>query len=354
MRLLIIGGTGFIGRHLVPRLIAAGHEVAVVRRSDEAVLPAGARPIQADRRELPRHGAALRAFAPDVVVDLILSSGRQAADLVTLFAGCAQRVVGITSADVYRATAVLHGFDTGALEPLPLTEDSPLRQAAQTYPASQMEMLKRVFGWLDDEYDKVAVESALRGRADLPATILRLPMIYGPGDQLHRLHPIIKRVDDGRPAIYFADAVAAWRGPRGYVENAAAAIAVAATSERAAGRTYNVAERPSFSELEWTRQVTESMGWKGELVVLPMADAPPHLHLPVRLEQHWIVDSSRIRSELGYEEPIPLPEALARTIHWERKNPPPVNPAAFDYAAEDAAGRVVERGGVDGVPARSP
>jgi nucleoside-diphosphate-sugar epimerase len=162
-------------------------------------------------------------------------------------------------------------------------------------------------------------------------------MIYGPGDQLHRLYPIIRRVDDRRPAIYLADAVAAWRGPRGYVENVAAAIALAATSDRASGRTYNVAERPSFSELEWTRQVTEVMGWRGDLVVLPMDVAPPHLRLPVRLEQHWVVDSSRIRSDLGYEEPVPFAEALERTIAWERANPPPFNAAAFDYAAEDAA-----------------
>jgi len=354
MRLLIIGGSGFIGRHLVPRLLSAGHEVAVVGRSDGTAAPAGAQPIRADRRELARDAAALRDFAPDVVVDLILSSGRQAVELIALFAGYTQRVVGITSADVYRATAILHGLETGPLEALPLTEESPLRQSSQTYPPAQIEMLKRVFGWLDDEYDKVAVESALRARDDLPATVLRLPMIYGPGDQLHRLYPIIKRVDDRRPAIYLADAVAAWRGPRGYVENVAAAIALAATSDRAAGRTYNVAERPSFSELEWTRQVTEVMGWPGDLMVLPMAVAPPHLRLPVRLEQHWVVDSSRIRSELGYEEPVPLREALTRTIAWERANPPPFNPAAFDYAAEDAAARPPASGHAADAPARSP
>lgn len=354
MRLLIIGGSGFIGRHLVPRLLEAGHEVAVVRRSDASPVSDGARLIRADRRDLSRHAATLRTFAPDVVVDLILSSGRQAAELVALFAGHAQRVVGITSADVYRATAILHGFESGALEPLPLTEDSALRQAAQTYPPAQIQALKQVFGWLDDEYDKVAVESALRGNVELPATILRLPMVYGPGDQLHRLYPIIRRVDDRRPAIYLADAVAAWRGPRGYVENVAAAIALAATSDVATGRTYNVAERPSFSELDWTRQVTEAMGWRGDVIVLPMADAPPHLRMPVRLEQHWVVDSSRIRSELGYAEPVTLSEALERTIAWERVNPPPFNPQAFDYDAEDAAGRTHATGHVVESPAGSP
>ena len=50
------------------------------------------------------------------------------------------------------------------------------------------------------------------------------------------------------------------------------------------------------------------------------------------------MDSSRIRSELGYAEPFPVEEGIRRTIHWEREHPPSqINPAAFDYAAEDAA-----------------
>src|SRR5256885_1916637 len=83
--------------------------------------------------------------------------------------------------------------------------------------AAALERLSRVFGWVDAEYDKVAVERAVRGDAELPATVLRLPMIYGPGDRLHRFFPLIKRMDDGRPAILLAERVAAWRGPRGYV-----------------------------------------------------------------------------------------------------------------------------------------
>lgn len=79
------------------------------------------------------------------------------------------------------------------------------------------------------------------------------------------------------------------------------------------------------------------MGWKGEIVVLPNAVAPSHLRLPGRLEQHWVVDSSRIRSELGYQEPVASSDAIARTVAWERENPPTINPASFDYAAEDAA-----------------
>ena len=102
-------------------------------------------------------------------------------------------------------------------------------------------MLQKVFGWLDDEYDKIPVERAILGDPDLPGTVLRLPMIYGPGDHLRRFHPVLKRIDDGRRRKLLEEGMAAWRSPRGYVDNVAAALALAAVSGQAAGRVYNVA-----------------------------------------------------------------------------------------------------------------
>jgi nucleoside-diphosphate-sugar epimerase len=162
-------------------------------------------------------------------------------------------------------------------------------------------------------------------------------MVYGPGDRLHRLHPIVKRIDDRRPALVFEEKHAVWRSPRGYVENVAAAIALAATSARAAGRTYNVAEAESLSEVEWAKQIARVAGWNGEFAVVPTDRAPAHLRQPINLDQHLVVDSTRIREELGYVEPIARDEAIQRTIEWERANPPPIDPAAFDYVAENAA-----------------
>lgn len=332
MRILVVGGTGFIGPYLVRQLAQSGHSVAVFHRGNSNVdLPA--EQILGDRRDL----LDLRPKA-DVVIDLILSSGAQAQALMAAFRGVAQRVVAASSMDVYRACGILHGSEEGPLEPVPLTEDSPLRTKLQTYPPAQIESLRKIFGWIDDAYDKIPVERAIMSDPELPGTVLRLPMIYGPGDHIRRFRPVLKRIDDSRPAILFEEGWAAWRTPRGYVENVAAALALAATSERAARRIYNVAERPAFSELEWARKIAAATGWSGEFIMLAKNRMPAHLAPPGNSAQHWEADSTRIRNELGYEELVGLEEALQRTIAWERANPPgEFSPHPFDYPAEDAA-----------------
>jgi nucleoside-diphosphate-sugar epimerase len=332
MKILVIGGTGFIGVPLVRELAGMGHEVTVFHRgATTANLPA--EHILGDREHL----TSLRPRA-DVVVDLILSSGAQAERLMRSFRGIARRVIAASSIDVYRACGVLHGSEEGSLEPVPLTEESRLRTKLQIYPADLIRAMQEKFGWLDENYDKIPVERAILDDRELPGTVLRLPMIYGPGDHLRRFHSILKRIDDGRPAILFEATVAAWRSPRGYVENVAAAIALATVSDAASGRVYNVAETPAFSELEWARKIAEAAKWDGDFVVWPKDKVPPHLIAPGNYAQHWEADSSRIRTELGYREPVPVDEGIRRTIAWERANPPgELQPGTFDYAAEDEA-----------------
>jgi len=338
MRALLIGGTGFIGSYLVPELQRLGAEVAVFTRGQSGKpTPDGLTRITGDRRRLRDSRTDIQAFAPDVVVDLVLSSGRQASELMGAVRGITRRVVALSSIDVYRACGILHGLEEGPLEPVPLTEDSALRTKLSTYPPAQIALLQRIYPWVDEEYDKIPVERAVMADAGLPGTVLRLPMVYGPGDPLHRLWPLVKRMDDGRPAILMGAAVAAWRSPRGFVANVAAAIALAVMSDNAVGRTYNVGEPTSHSELEWARQVAAVMGWRGEFVLVPPDELPAHLRMPGRLEQHWAADTTRIRSELGYTEPVDIDDAIQRAVQWERANPPAIALAAFDYAAEDAA-----------------
>ena len=84
----------------------------------------------------------------------------------------------------------------------------------------------------------------------------------------------------------------------------------------------------------WVSAIAEAHGWSGAIVSAPPELLPEHLRATFDTEQHLELDSSRIRAELSYVEPVPLRDALARTIEWERANPPAAAPA-FDYASED-------------------
>lgn len=336
MRTLLIGGTGLTGVSTIRYLQEAGHQVTIFHRGN-APAPHGSDEIIGDHNQLGEFRPEFTRRNFEVVVDFITGSWRQARRLVDVFRGIAGRLVVLSSIDVYLAMGLLRGTESGSLQPLPLTEQSELRSRSQ-YTAEDLKVVRQMLPYFDDEYEKIEVEKVILSDPELPGTALRLPMVYGPGDYIHRFHHILKRMDDQRPFILYSDDIAGWRTPRGFADNIGYGIALAAASEQAAGRIYNICEEESFTELEWAKKIAEAVGWTGEFIVLPREKAPKHLQYPRRIEQNLIASSARIREELGYNEPISIEEGIRRTIPWERAN----QPAApllmpFNYDDEDRA-----------------
>jgi nucleoside-diphosphate-sugar epimerase len=329
MRVLILGGTRFNGPPTARRLYELGHAVVVFHRGEtEADLPPAIEHLHGDRHRLSDFADQLRRLAPEVVLDLTAYTQEEAQTAVDTFRGVARRLVVISSQDVYRAYGRFHGKEASPLEPAPVTEDAPLR--TQLYPY-------RGEGRRLDEYEKILVERAAVSAPDLPATILRLPAVYGEGDEQHRLFLELKRMDDGRPAILLEQRLARWRWTRAYVENAAHAIALAVTDERAAGRIYNAGEEEALTYAEWVREIGGAAGWQGEVLTVAAERLPRQLQPPPGdYEQHLVADTTRIRQELGYREVVSREEGLRRAIAWERAHRPAGRDKLFDYAAEDA------------------
>jgi nucleoside-diphosphate-sugar epimerase len=336
MRILIIGGTRFIGPWVASRLSDAGHEITLFHRNPtQADLPAGVKHILGDRQRLPDFAGEFERLAPQVVLDMIPFTEQHARVVMSTFEGVARRVVAISSQDVYRAYGKLVGIEPGPIEPVPLAEDAPLRQKLYPYRGETPRDQQDPRRWMDD-YDKIPLERVVMGDPDLPGTILRLPMVYGPRDTQHRLFTYLKRMDDGRPAILLEQGLSNWRWTRGYVENVAVAIALAVADERSAGQVYNVGETKALSETEWIRAIGRAAGWNGQVIALPQERLPAHLATDRNAAQHLVVSTSRIRQELGYDEPVSRDKALTRTVAWERAHPPAtVDAGQFDYAAED-------------------
>ena len=328
MRVLVIGGTRFIGPHVVQRLVDDGHEVTVFNRgrTEQTKLPETVRRINGDRGCLADFTDEFRRLSPEVVVDMVPMNERDGRLLVSVFRGLARRVVALSSIDVYRAYDIVRGLAPGPADRVPLTEDSPLRQRFYPYEREGTE-----------EYEKILVEKAVMDEPDLPATVLRLPAVYGPGDFQHRMYRFVKRMADERPEILLGEGYARWRFTHGYVEDVAVAVALAATNDPTTSRVYNVGEADAPTWAERLFDLGDAFGWSGDLITAPEADLPEHLKTNLNPEQHWVADTSRIRQELRYEETVPKDQALRRTISWELTHPPEqIDPEQFDYAAEDA------------------
>jgi nucleoside-diphosphate-sugar epimerase len=321
-RVLILGGTNFLGPHVVHGLARRGHALCIFHRGDsEPDLPSSVRHVHGSFELFSSHLEELLAFAPDVVLDTVPYRDKNGLG-ISHFAGVAQRGVVVTSADVYRAFARIWGSEPGPPDAVPLTEESPLREK----PAPDLTE--------EIDYDNLDVERMVM-RSNLPATVLRAPIIFGPGDPLHRLHRYLQRMDDKRPAILMDSRLAEMRFSRSYVENVAHALVLAASTPTAAGKTYNVGPEHTLTEREWVAAIAQAHGWRGALVAAPEELLPEQLRIPFNAEQHLVLDSSLIREALSYTEDVPLHDALVRTIEWERANPPAVASASFDYDAED-------------------
>lgn len=332
MRILIIGGTSFIGPHVVNMLASQGHEVVVFHRSEkENGFPKSVRHLYGDRNQLDLMKEQFKSFAPDVVLDMILSTQEQAEMLVSTFKDITQRIVVISSQDVYRAFGLVREFETGDLEKNPITELSRLRDKLYLYQDSS----KASYDWCNN-YDKIVVEKTVM--ESFEGTILRLPAVYGPQDRQHRLFSYLnlKRMVDKRPFIIMDDHFAAWRWTHAYVEDAALAIVLAVTDNCSSGRIYNVGALTTPTMVEFVYAIGKKMNWDGKVVVVPKESLSEDKRFPYNTTQHLVTDSSRIREELGYSERVSWEEGLSRTIEWELSHMPEItNFSDFDYEKED-------------------
>ncbi len=332
MNILFIGGTNFIGRAAAERLAAGGHTVTVFHRGKtDNPLPDAVQHIHGDLADLDDYRDTFRDLAPDGVVHMLLMEQGDATQMMRVFRGITERVIVISSMDVYQAWGRLLDTEPGEPLPVPLTEDSPLREERYPYRKPLMdEDHPRYY------YDKIQVEQGVMRFRKPAGTVLRLPMVYGEYDPRQRLLTYVQRMQDGRPAIILDERAARWIPPQGYVGNIAHAIALVATDGRATNRIYHVAEphTQARTTADYVRAVGEAFGWQGDVIAVPPDELPRGMRFDTH-GQDCPADSTRIREELGYSEPFSFQEGLEKTIDWYRAQ---VLPSAepIDYADEDA------------------
>lgn len=280
MDILVMGGTRFVGRPLVERLLAAGHQLTLFTRGRNPV-PAGVEHLLGDR-STPEGLQSLAGRHFDVIVD---SSGRTVDDSRTVVertGAPSHRFVYVSSAGVYADSALW-----------PLHEDSP------TDPQS------RHSGKLD-------TEAWLRSEG-IPFTSFRPTYIVGPGNYNPVESWFFDRIVHGRPVPLPGDGSTITQ--LGHVGDLAAAMARCIDVEAASNRIYNCTGRQGVTFRGLVESAARAAGKDPAAVEIRSFD-PAGLDkkarkaFPLRLA-HFLTDITRVRRELAWEPEFDLEATLA-------------------------------------------
>lgn len=323
MRVIVLGGTRFVGRAVVAELERTGHDVLVVHRGEhEPAEPGATTHLHVERALLHTASRELAAFRPDCAIDISAQCGRNADDaLRALPAGL--HLVAISSADVYRAFGSVH--DGTRTDAVPLSETAPTRE-------------HRFVVAPDDE--NLEVEERYLA---LQATVLRLGAVYGEHDYQRRQEFILRRIRARRPRIPIG--AGNFLFSRCYVGDVARAVRLA-VEQRLPGEIFNVVERATWSIRLLAEKIIDATGASAELVQVDDRLLPGDLRITGLIGQHLLMDSNKIRSLLRWTDTDP-DEALVRTVEWDLANPPDAayladhatryGSVADDFSADEAA-----------------
>lgn len=312
-RAVVTGGSGFLGGHLVDRLVARGDEVTVF----DGALPheqrrnADARYVLGDIRD---RDALAEVIVPGVdvvyhlaavvgvdqylarpldVIDINVSGTRHVLDLA---ARAGAKVVVASTSEVFGKNPAVPWPEDGDRVLGPTTADR------WVYSSSKALCEHLTFAFVRQH--------------GLAATVVRYFNVYGPGQRpAYLVSRSVHRALNGRPPVVYDQG----RQTRcfTYVSDAVEGTVLAADRPEAVGNAFNIGSTQESTIREVVALVAELTGY-GETVPVDTAQAlgPAYEDL-----QRRVPHTGKAQRLLGWKCTVPLRDGLVRTIEWARANP---------------------------------
>lgn len=321
VRVLVLGGTEFVGRHVVERLHSRGDDVLVVHRGHHEPQPwIDVEHLHADRHSLEHRASVMYDFCADAIVDTYAMTGADVTAVMPLLPDVPSVV--LSSQDVYQAFT---GLRTGrCLAAVPLTENAELRHDKYPYRGCGLD-------GVPDDYEKRDVEDLWLARG---ATVLRLPMVYGAHDQQMREDAVLRRIRAGRRQMPIGAGNLLWT--RGHVDDIATGVLAAIDTRAADGMAVNLGEPTTVPIATWFQQVIDAAEADLELVTVPDSALPAELILTAAPAQHMLVSVHRAE-ELFAWSPTDSTVRVAESVRWHLINPPESSWTTADAQSDDEA-----------------
>ncbi len=338
MRILVIGGTLFIGRALVKALGKAGHDVAILHRKPAHTLGKNVENLQGDRNDAASVRAAIGDRKFDAVFDnvydwdrgttaeQVVGSARAAGDQIT-------RYIFISSVAAYGDG--LNRQEGDALAP----DDHP-----DPYARNKAQSERALF--------------RLHQRDGFPVVTIRPPYVYGPENPFYREQFFWDRLRLGRPIIIPGDGRRLMQFT--FVHDVVAACMASLATPGAVGHAFNIANARPVTQSEAVKAFADTAKREPHLVHVPrrrLFDAGGHpMHPPIYFAVYY--DLPPITMVIAKAQRIlkfkatPFGEGLEQTYRWYLRNHKvPKHDFAFENAMLASAG--VAMSGLSRPPRRS-
>ncbi len=307
MRVLVIGGTRFIGRATVPELLRRGHEVTLFHRG-KTPNPFGDQVTEllGNRLDHASLTHALEGQAFDGVVDIAYAwdartGAREVAYVAEALRQPPERYVYLSSASVYGDG------------PLPLTEESRRDPMLGAY-----------------SEDKIAAEDflfAAQREGRFSVSVVRPPYVYGPWNNIPREAWFWDRILADRPVILPDDGTTLFQWAA--AKDVAWALAECLTNPAADGQAFNVAEAEPVTYAAFIDRLALVAGRPAEKVPVPRkriqelggSSMGAHMYFGATLdaEVSFSLSVGKARRLLGFRPTDPL-EGLRETFAWYLEN----------------------------------
>lgn len=317
MRILVIGGTQFIGREIVRRLVDRGHDVSVLHRRPHHDLGPRVGNLQADRADLATVESLLREHAPEAVFDVAYDweKGTTPEQVEATARACPRAL----SRYVFVSSVAAYAAGLGRRESDPLApEDVPV-----AYVQHKAQAERALF--------------RLHAETGLPVVTLRPPFVHGPRQPFYREQFFWDRMRDGRSILLPDDGSVPMHWA--YVDDVAEACVRALDAPGAVGEAFNVGHVAPVTQRAFVESLARAAGVAPKLVPVPRreilaAGGHPfagqlyfgeYLDIPPMTE---VIE--KVTRVLGLA-PLPFDEGLRRGYEWYLTQPR----RAVDYAFED-------------------
>ena len=319
MRVLVTGGSGFVGSHVVEELARQGHSLrlALRRTSSFSFL----QDIDFERVEADlRDGTALRRAAKGMDAVVHLAGLTTALNEAAYFGVNARGTASMAEASAEAGVRRFVYLSSLAAQGPNLADDDAMPEPAR--PVS-------VYG-----RSKLAGEvEALRFAEHMTVAILRAPVIYGPRDR--GLLPFFKLIKLGVAPV-FGDG--ANRLSWVHAHDFATATAALVKDDGASG-VFSVADGPPHTWRELAGALGRGLGKRPFVINVPpalysLAGASAEfvsnlIRRPLLLnrdkvsemrQRNWVCNYDRMAEELGWKPLVGLEEGLQATVHWYREH----------------------------------